>query len=52
MYQINAAIIGMGFIGKLHYDALRRVPGVHIRTLWCTGRRKSRSSGNTLTRIT
>lgn len=33
MYQINAAIIGMGFIGKLHYDALRRVPGVHIRTL-------------------
>ena len=33
MYQINAAIIGMGFIGKLHYDALRRVPGVRIRTL-------------------
>lgn len=33
MYQWNVAIIGMGFIGKLHYDALRRIPGVHIRTL-------------------
>ena len=33
MYQLNVAIIGMGFIGRLHYDALRRIPGVHIRTL-------------------
>lgn len=33
MYPIHAAIIGMGFIGKLHYDALCRIPGVHIRTL-------------------
>ena len=33
MYHLNVAIIGMGFIGRLHYDALRRIPGVHIRTL-------------------
>lgn len=33
MYQLNVAIIGMGFIGKLHYDALCRIPGVHIHTL-------------------
>ena len=33
MYQLNVAIIGMGFIGKLHYDALCRMPGVHIHTL-------------------
>ena len=33
MHQLNVAIIGMGFIGRLHYDALRRIPGVHIRTL-------------------
>ena len=33
MKKINVAIVGMGFIGKLHYDALRRLPFVHIRTL-------------------
>lgn len=33
MQKLNAAIVGMGFIGKLHYDALRRLPNVHIRTL-------------------
>lgn len=33
MRKINVAIVGMGFIGKLHYDALRRLPFVHIRTL-------------------
>lgn len=33
MKMLNAAIIGMGFIGKLHYDALCRLPHVHIRTL-------------------
>lgn len=33
MTKWNAAIIGMGFIGRQHYDALRRTPGVHIRTI-------------------
>ena len=33
MEKINAAIIGMGFIGKQHYDALRRISGVHIRAI-------------------
>lgn len=33
MNRLNVAIIGMGFIGKLHYDALCRIPGVHIHTL-------------------
>ena len=33
MKRMNVAIIGMGFIGKLHYDALCRLPFVHIRTL-------------------
>ena len=37
MEKINAAIIGMGFIGRQHYEALRRVPGVHIRAL-CVSR--------------
>lgn len=33
MPAIQAAIIGMGFIGRLQYDALRRLPGVHLRAL-------------------
>lgn len=33
MAKWNAAIIGMGFIGKLHYDSLRRLPNVHVRTI-------------------
>lgn len=33
MEKLNAAIIGMGFIGKQHYDALRRINGVHIRAI-------------------
>ena len=33
MHRWNVAIIGMGFIGKLHYDALRRLSNVHIRTI-------------------
>lgn len=33
MAKINAAIIGLGFVGKLHYDALRRLPSVHVRTI-------------------
>ena len=33
MAKINVAIIGMGFVGKLHYDALRRLPSVHVRTI-------------------
>jgi predicted dehydrogenase len=33
MAKWNAAIIGMGFVGKLHYDALRRLPNVRIRTI-------------------
>ena len=33
MKKYNVAIVGMGFIGKLHYDALRRLPNVHIRTI-------------------
>lgn len=33
MKKWNVAIIGMGFIGKLHYDSLRRLPNVHVRTI-------------------
>lgn len=33
MRKWNAAIIGLGFVGKLHYDALRRLPNVHVRTI-------------------
>ena len=33
MARFNAAIIGMGFVGRLHYDALRRLPNVHVRTI-------------------
>lgn len=33
MKKWNAAIIGLGFVGKLHYDALRRLPNVHVRTI-------------------
>lgn len=33
MRRFNVGIIGMGFIGKQHYDALRRVSGVHIRAI-------------------
>ena len=33
MAKYNAAIIGMGFVGKLHYDALRRLPNVRVRTI-------------------
>ena len=33
MKKWNVAIIGLGFVGKLHYDALRRLPNVHVRTI-------------------
>ncbi len=33
MEKINVGIIGMGFIGKLHYDSLRRLGNVHIRAI-------------------
>ena len=33
MKKWNVAIIGLGFVGKLHYDALRRLPNVHERTI-------------------
>ncbi len=38
MKRFNVAIIGMGFIGKQHYDALRRVGGVHIRAICASPR--------------
>lgn len=37
MEKINAAIIGMGFIGRQHDEALRRLGNVHIRAL-CVSR--------------
>ena len=37
MEKLNAAIIGMGFIGRQHYEALRRLTGVHIRAI-CVSR--------------
>ncbi len=40
MKKINAAIIGMGFIGRQHYEALRRLGCVHIRAL-CVSRPES-----------
>ena len=33
MKKWNVAIIGLGFVGKLHYDALRRLPNVHVLSL-------------------
>lgn len=33
MKKWNVTIIGLGFVGKLHYDALRRLPNVHVRTI-------------------
>ena len=30
MKKWNVAIIGLGFVGKLHYDALRRLPNVML----------------------
>lgn len=33
MEIINVGIIGMGFIGKLHYESLCRIPGVHVRAI-------------------
>ena len=33
MEKINVGIIGMGYIGAQHYDALCRVRGVHIRAV-------------------
>lgn len=33
MRKWNVAIIGLGWVGKLHYDALRRLPNVHVRTI-------------------
>ena len=33
MERINVGIIGVGFIGKQHYEALRRIHGVHIRAI-------------------
>lgn len=33
MRRIRAAIIGMGFIGRLQYEALCRLPGVEVRAL-------------------
>ena len=33
MKKINAAIIGIGFIGTYHYEGLRRLPYVHIRAI-------------------
>lgn len=37
MQRFNVGIIGMGFIGKQHYDALRRLGGVHIRAIRSVG---------------
>lgn len=33
MQKLNVAIVGMGFIGQFHCDALRRLPNVHIHTI-------------------
>jgi predicted dehydrogenase len=30
MYEVNTAIIGSGFIGPVHAEALRRL-GIHVR---------------------
>ena len=38
MRKINAAIIGMGFIGKRHYEALCRIPGIRIRAICASSR--------------
>ena len=33
MKPINAAVIGSGFMGAAHVEALRRIPGVHIAAM-------------------
>lgn len=30
MKRINVGVIGVGFIGALHIDAIRRIPGAHV----------------------
>lgn len=33
MAKLNCGIIGYGFIGKYHYEALRRLPSIHVRAV-------------------
>jgi predicted dehydrogenase len=41
MHPINVAIIGSGFMGAAHVDALRRVPGVRVAAIASTDRRRA-----------
>ena len=45
MKKWNVAIIGLGFVGKLHYDALRRLPNVHVRTIHSGAQGAGHSAG-------
>lgn len=42
MKKWNVAIIGLGFVGKLHCDALRRLPMSMCAPLWYTRHRTFR----------
>ena len=42
MPAVNVAIIGTGFMGGAHLDALRRVPGVHVVAIASTDRGRAR----------
>lgn len=33
MEQLQVAVIGAGFIGKQHIEAIRRIPGTHVRAI-------------------
>src|SRR3712207_1983981 len=41
MQAINVAVIGSGFMGAAHVDALRRVPGVRVAAIASTDRRRA-----------
>jgi predicted dehydrogenase len=42
MHPVNVAVIGTGFMGAAHVDALRRVPGVRVAAIASTDRRRAR----------
>lgn len=46
MKTIHVGVIGLGFIGKLHVDALRRIPGVTIVAISSAVKEEMESVGN------
>lgn len=40
MSEVNVAIIGLGFVGEVHFESLRRIPNVNIRAVVETDEKK------------